>query len=50
MPCVQFLQVPVDRFFPLRDAVQALVPSSDVGSVSDSANDVTAQYVEPLCW
>jgi len=32
-------------FFTLRDAVQALVPSSDVGSVSDSANDVTSQCV-----
>lgn len=38
-------QVPVDRFFALRDAVQALVPSADVGSVSDSAEDVTSQCV-----
>jgi hypothetical protein len=38
-------QVPVDRFFALRDAVQALVPAADVGSVSDAAEDVTSQCV-----
>jgi hypothetical protein len=38
-------QVPVDRFFALRDAVQALVPAPDVGSVSDAAEDVTSQCV-----